>query len=374
MKKILFLTGTRADYGKLKSLIQAVERHPDLEPYIYVTGMHMLNRYGYTAQEVMKDKYRNVYMNINQYVGDKMEIVLANTVKGLSHYLHELKPDLLVIHGDRVEALAGAIVGALTNTLVAHVEGGELSGTIDDSIRHSISKMAHLHFVCNQEAFLRLRAMGESEGSIYEIGSPDYDVMFNCELPSLDSVKEYYDIPFESFGIVLFHPVTTESERFKIYSRSIVNAINKSDKNFVVVYPNNDEGSNYILEAYDRLNEKRIRIFPSISFERFVVLLKNSRLILGNSSAGIREAPCYGIPCVNLGDRQNKRFKHKSIADVGYGEDEILKAINQYWGKNFTDDIIRPFGQGDAAKRFIRSLEEDKLWETPIQKQVFFDF
>jgi UDP-N-acetylglucosamine 2-epimerase (hydrolysing) len=153
--------------------MQAVETHPEFESHIYVTGMHTLTKYGYTASEVTKDRYERIHINMNQHIGDKMEIVLANTVQGVSRYVHELKPNMIVVHGDRVEALGATIVGALTNTLVAHIEGGEVSGTIDDSIRHSISKLAHIHFVCNEDAYKRLRAMGEVKESIYEIGSPD---------------------------------------------------------------------------------------------------------------------------------------------------------------------------------------------------------
>jgi UDP-N-acetylglucosamine 2-epimerase (hydrolysing) len=367
------LTGTRADYGKLKSLIKAVSNHADFEPYIYVTGMHMLKRYGYTAHEVMKDNYKNIYMNINQHVGDAMEIVLANTVKGLSHYVHQMRPDMLVIHGDRVEALAGAIVGALTNTLVAHIEGGELSGTIDDSIRHSISKMAHVHFVCNKEASDRLHRMGENKANIYEIGSPDYDLMFSDSLPELSEVLDYYKIPFDEFGIILFHPVTTDVDRFGEYSKTLVEAVNRSGRNFVAIYPNNDQGSDLILDAYAELDSDRIKLFPSLSFERFIVLLKNCRLILGNSSAGIREAPCYGIPSLNVGDRQNKRFKHISIIDVGYEMGAILGAIEDNWGKNFSDCKVSHFGRGDSSEKFIAFLEEGRVWDTPIQKIIFDD-
>lgn len=373
MKKILFLTGTRADYGKLKSLLKAVEEHPDFELYIYVTGMHMLSRYGYTAQEVIKDEYKNVYMNINQHVGDNMDIILANTIKGLSHYIHELKPDMLVIHGDRVEALAGAIVGALNNILVSHIEGGEVSGTIDDSIRHSISKMAHVHFVCNNEAYERLYKMGEYKESIYEIGSPDYDVMFNTKLPSLEEVLEYYNIPFRDFGIILFHPVTTDADNFERYSKNLVNAINDSGRNFIAIYPNNDEGSNYILKSFEILDPNRVKLFPSLSFERFIVLLKHCHLMLGNSSAGIRESPCYGVPSVNIGDRQNKRFKHTSIIDVDYEAEDILKAISENWGKDFSDCKVNYFGNGDSAEKFIACLEEGSVWNTSIQKVVFDD-
>ena len=138
MKNILFLTGTRADFGKLKSLMHAVDDHTAFECSVFITGMHTLKKYGFTANEVKKSGFTNTYTYINQHHGDPMEMVLAETIKGLSRYIHEAKPDLLVIHGDREEALAGAIVGALTNTKVCHIEGGERSGTIDESIRHSV--------------------------------------------------------------------------------------------------------------------------------------------------------------------------------------------------------------------------------------------
>jgi UDP-N-acetylglucosamine 2-epimerase (hydrolysing) len=369
----LFITGTRADYGKLKSLIKAVENHPDFEAYIYVTGMHMLNRYGYTAGEIFKDGYDKVYTNINQHIGDKMEIVLANTVQGVSHYVHELKPDLIVVHGDRVEALGSTIVGALSNTLVAHIEGGELSGTIDDSIRHSISKLAHVHFVCNEDAHKRLHAMGEVKESIYEIGSPDYDLMFKENLPSLSEVLSYYKIPFDEFGILLFHSVTTDADNFADYARELVDAVNQSGRNFVAIYPNNDEGSNHIFDAFENMNCDRIKLFPSLSFERFVVLLKHCRVIVGNSSAGIREAPCYGIPSINIGDRQNKRFRHVSIIDVDYSRQEILDAIENNWNADFSGNKVNQFGSGDSAEKFISSIEDEAFWSRSIQKTVFDD-
>lgn len=372
MKKILFVTGTRADYGKLKSLIKSVEKHECFKPYIYVTGMHTLNRYGYTAQEVIKDSYENIYININQHIGDRMDMILSSTISGFSRYVHELYPDLIVTHGDRVEALAAAIVGALSNILVAHVEGGELSGTIDDSIRHSISKISHLHFVCNAEAFNRLKLMGEKEETIFEIGSPDYDLMFNAELPTLNSVLKYYDIPFEEYGIFMFHPVTTDYKKFAQYAKNVVSAINDSGKNFVAIYPNNDLGSEYIIQAFEELNKERVKIFPSISFERFLVLLENAKCIVGNSSAGIREAPCYGVPTVNIGDRQNNRYSTESIINVGYGFEEVAAAISYAWEVDYKNKKIKPFGKGDSAQRFIQCLENENFWKTPVQKGISF--
>lgn len=373
MKRVLFLTGTRADYGKLKSLIKCLEAEEGFEPYVYVTGMHTLSRYGYTAQEVIKDGYKNIYVNINHHAGDPMEMVLANTIKGMSRYVYELQPDMVVVHGDRVEAFAGAIVGVFTNTLVAHIEGGELSGTVDESIRHSISKLAHIHFVSNKDAYSRLCRMGEDPNSVYEIGSPDYDVMFQGDLPSIEEVKKYYEIPFDEYGIVIFHPVTTEYERFKLYSETFVEAINESGKNFVVIYPNNDDGGEYISNAYEKLNSKKTKIFPSVSFERFITLLKNCTCVLGNSSAGVREAPCYGIPVVDVGSRQDGRFRHDCILNVDYSKKNILDAIHSQWGADYSGCKINKFGDGRASERFFEILKGRKVWETSIQKKVCND-
>ena len=152
MKKIIYLTGTRADFGKLKSLINSTEESKGYENYIFITGMHLNNLYGFTADEIFKCKYKNTHCFINHESVRNMDLNLANTIKGFSEYVNKINPDLIVIHGDRVEALAGAIVGSLNNILVAHIEGGEVSGTIDELIRHAVTKMSHIHLVANQTA------------------------------------------------------------------------------------------------------------------------------------------------------------------------------------------------------------------------------
>lgn len=162
-KKLVFLTGTRADYGKIKSLIQEVEDLDGFEPYIFATGMHMLAKYGSTYKEILKDGYQNIYTYINQSGKESMDIILSNTILGFGNYIAELKPDAIVVHGDRLEALAGAIVGAFNNIKVFHIEGGEVSGTIDESIRHAITKFAHYHLVSNEKAKRRIMQLGEAE-------------------------------------------------------------------------------------------------------------------------------------------------------------------------------------------------------------------
>ncbi len=371
-RKVLFLTGTRADFGKMKPLMLAVESHINFECQIFITGMHTLQRYGYTVKEVIDTGFENIYTFMNQHVGDRMEMILASTIKGLSRYIHENKPDMLVIHGDRVEALAGAIVGALTNTLVCHIEGGERSGTIDESIRHSVSKLSHLHMVCNDEAVKRLIQMGEKKEFIHNIGSPDIDVMLSPDLPSLDSVKKHYDIPFENYSVVLFHPVTTDINNMPANAKAMVDALLECQQNFVVVYPNNDEGSDHIIKEYDRLkNRENFRVYPSIRFESFLTLLKNSKCMIGNSSAGIRETTFYGMPSINIGNRQNERYFAKSIINTDYNSREIHSAIQKAIN---TDKLERDsyFGEGNSAEKFMLLLGQENIWNAAGQK-LFHD-
>ncbi len=367
-KKILFITGTRADFGKLKPLIREVENDPTFEPHIFATGMHMLKRYGLTVLEIGKEGFRNVYRYINQDAHyQRMDSALASTIQGLGDYIREFPPDMIVVHGDRVEALAGAVVGALNNILVAHVEGGELSGTVDELLRHSVTKLSHLHFVANEEARDRLRRMGERAESIFAIGSPDIDVMLSENLPDLDAVREKYEIPFADYGILLYHPVTTEAHRIQRHSEDLVAAVRDSGMNFVVIAPNNDFGSEIISNAYRTLEgDPRFRFLVSMRFEYFLSLLKHARIIVGNSSAGIREAPVYGTPSLNLGTRQHKRFLCDSIVNVPEKKEAMLGVLQN------PPERSQPnyhFGRGDSARRFIQALREDSLWRTPIQKQ-----
>ncbi len=370
-KKIVFLTGTRADFGKLKSLIQIVEDHPLFESRIFATGMHMQRKYGLTVEEIEKSGFKNIYRYINVSSEKAMDLALAKTIEGFSNYINEEKPDLIVIHGDRVEALAGATVGALNNILVAHIEGGEVSGTVDELIRHSVSKLSHLHLVSNEEARSRLIQMGEQQSAIHVIGSPDVDIMLSQELPSLKKAMKRYEIPFKEYGVLMFHPVTTEVDDMRRQAKALVKSVLKSNKNYIVVYPNNDSGSSKILEEYASFEGKsQFRVFPSIRFEYFLVFLKNANFIIGNSSAGVREAPYYGVPTINIGSRQNNRVKNTNIINVKVNSKEILEAILTIGGK--LKPLENEFGRGRSDIAFKELLENDDFWKTSPQK-LFVD-
>lgn len=370
MKKIAFLSGTRADFGKIKSLIQILKDDDAFEPHIFVTGMHLDKTYGYTVLEIEKSGFDNIHRFDNTTSEHTMDLTLAKTIHGFSAYINQLNPDLIIVHGDRVEALAGAIVGSLNNTLVAHIEGGEISGTIDELIRHSVSKMSHLHFVANAQAKQRLLQMGEIPESVQVIGSPDVDIMFSENLPDLHDVKQYYTIPFEKYSIAMFHPVTTEIEKMEDYATQFVEALLQSGDDFLVVYPNNDLGSKAILNAYKKLEDNpKFRILPSLRFEYFLVLLKNTQYMIGNSSAGIRETPYYQIPTVNIGTRQQNRATAATILNSDYSKSAILKTIQKAKTTAFKAKGEINFGSGNSAQLFLETLKNKSIWKLSAQKQ-----
>jgi UDP-N-acetylglucosamine 2-epimerase (hydrolysing) len=368
-KTILFVTGTRADFGKLKPLIGRVAAADGFEHRIFATGMHMLSRYGATVTEIVNSGFQNIYPYLNQdpFGSSGMDLALANTIQGLGHYVREFSADLIVVHGDRIEALAGATVGALHNILVAHVEGGEVSGTVDELLRHAISKLSHIHFVANGEARNRLMQMGEAPETIFAIGSPDIDVMLSDSLPSLAEVRNRYEILFDEYCIFLYHPVTTELTDLEEKAERIWTALLESNRNFVVIHPNNDSGSDVLLRILSRhAGNSRFRCLPSMRFEFFLTLLKHSQSIVGNSSAGIREAPVYGVPTINIGTRQSNRFAHTSIQNVPDDSAAILDALRKV-PPHFA--ASNHFGDGNSAEQFMACLQSDVFWSTPKQKQ-----
>ena len=365
-KKIAFVTGTRADFGKLKSLMNKIQGDPAFELHVFVTGMHMLARYGSTHEEVEKSGFRNIYKFMNQNASDRMDHILSKTINGLSDYVHEIKPDLLVIHGDRVEALAGAAVGALNNLRVCHIEGGEVSGTVDELIRHAVSKLSHIHFVANASAQARLQQLGEREDSIYVIGSPDVDAM-NSSLPSMDEVRRRYSFDYSEHAVLLFHPVTSELPDLRRQTRALVDVLLDSDQHYIVIYPNNDHGTEIILEEYERFRgNPRFKMYPSIRFEYFLRILKEARFVIGNSSAGVREAPHFGLPAINLGTRQNNRVTHDSVISIAIEPQAMRAAIAV--AQHMVRRPVALFGTGNSAELFHAILQDENFWRHPTQK------
>lgn len=365
-KHIVFVTGTRADFGKLEPLAIAA-RDAGYRVSFFVTGMHMMERYGMTKIEVERVSGVEIFEFSNQSEGDPQDLVLATTILGFSDYCKIAKPDLVIVHGDRVEALACCLVCASNYLRCAHIEGGEVSGTIDELYRHCNTKLSATHFVSSDIAKARVMAMGEAEQTVYTIGSPELDAHRAPTGIDIAHVKEYYDIPFDEFGIVTFHSVTSETDTIGQQTRDLFDALQASGKNFVVILPNNDPGSVDIFNVLDALPEPQFRKIPSMRFLYFSELLRHASALIGNSSAGVREAPFLGLPSLDVGTRQNNRSQSPSITHVAASDaTAIADFFDHSWGKRYeTDD---GFGGGDTAERFLNVLADADFWARPLQK------
>jgi len=365
-KKLLFVTGTRADFGKLEPLAKAAQL-AGFEISFFITGMHMMSRYGETRLEVRRFANAQFFEFVNQREGDALDFILSKTILGFSDFVHEHRPDLVIIHGDRVEALAASIVCAMRYIRSAHIEGGEVSGTIDESIRHCNTKLCATHFVSSEAAKARVLSLGEAPERVFNIGSPELDTHAQPSGVSMAEVKARYAIPFDDYGIVIFHPVTSEVDTMGAQAQSLFACLEASGKNFVVIAPNNDPGTDDIFAVIEALPKDRFRLIPSMRFNYFSELMKNAAVMVGNSSAGVREAPFLGLPSLDVGSRQNNRAQAVSIVGCSAMDlEHIHQFLTNQWHVRYDADAT--FGDGIASDQFIRTLLLAEYWKISIQK------
>jgi UDP-N-acetylglucosamine 2-epimerase (hydrolysing) len=366
-QSLLFLTGTRADFGKLEPLAIAA-RDAGFDVSFFVTGMHMLDRYGLTKNEVHRTPGVTVHEFLNQRPGDPQDLILAKTVIGFSDYLAESPADLVIVHGDRVEALAGALVAATNYIRSAHIEGGEVSGTIDEVFRHCNTKLASQHFVSSDTAAKRVMALGEPADCVHVIGSPELDFHAGPSGVTIDEVRTRYSIPFAEYGIGIFHPVTSEARSMGAQAEALFGAMQASERQFVLVAPNNDPGSEAIFAVINKLPQDQFRVIPSMRFAHFSELMKNAACMIGNSSAGVREAPFIGLASLDVGSRQTNRAQSPSVVACSATDRAAIAAfLADDWGKTYPRHD--GFGVGRAADRFVAVLKDPAFWAQSLQKE-----
>ncbi|KAJ7157672.1 UDP-N-acetylglucosamine 2-epimerase [Mycena crocata] len=370
-ERLLFVTGTRADWGKLEPLAKAAAEAGYLTDF-FVTGMHMLEDYGMTKAEIHEFGRSLGGAGICEYVnhrpGDDPTSILAKTILGLRDLVQQEKPDMLIVHGDRLEAFAACTVSAQLSLRCAHIEGGEVSGSIDEQYRHCNSKLSTYHFVSSETAKRRVLSFGEDPSTIFNIGSPELDAHIHESGVTITEVKERYTIPFTEYGIVTFHSVTSETETIGAQAEGLFDCLTDSGKNFVVIFPNNDPGTEKIRDVIMRLDPNHFHCVPSLSFNHFSTLMKDCKAVIGNSSAGVRETPFLGIPSLNVGTRQHNRAeKAASITHASaFDKATIRQFLDLTWGKSFAPDY--GFGRGNAAQDFVDALGSEEFWQKDLQK------
>lgn len=375
-RKVCVVLTTRGNYAKMKSVIERIEADDRLELQLILGGMVVLEKYGRIAA-MLDSQGRKPARTINFVVEGENLATMAKSsglaMMDFSTAFEDLKPDVVIVIADRFECLPIAMCAAYMNIAVAHVEGGEVTGSIDESIRHAITKLSHLHFPASQEAAARIERMGEDPASIHVVGASSMDILRRLDLTDLAPVREYQkdygvgpmiDLVPKRYLTVIQHPVTTEYDENLLHVKETIAALNELNMPTVWIMPNMDAGSDGINKAIRKYREspesRHTHFFKSLPIECYGPLLKNAACILGNSSSGIREAAYLGTPSVNIGTRQNGRQRGRNVIDVGYDASEIVAAVRQQLGAGvYPSDSL--YGDGYAADKIVHVLETASL-------------
>jgi len=376
IRKICIVTGNRSEYSKLKFVMKAIEEHPKLELILIVTASHLLDDFGKTVEVIKQDGFKINSIARTVAAGEDLESMVKSVglcILEAPTLLNLYKPDIVLISGDRFDILGIAISAAFMNIPLAHLEGGETTGAVDESIRHAITKLAHIHFPATVKSAQRIIKMGERPDMVFNVGCPSVDVMLSKMNKSSDEIyKKYNWNKDKPFLLVVQHPLTTEYRDCSQQIRETLEAISELKINTIMLYPNVDAGSK------DMVREIRLAglakkidhviLDKNIIFEDYISLLANASCIVGNSSSGIRESCYFGTPAVNIGTRQNRRERGKNVIDVDYNKAEIKGAILECikHGKYLPEYI---YGKGNANQKIVEILSTISL-ENIVQKEI----
>ncbi|HDL1057004.1 TPA: UDP-N-acetylglucosamine 2-epimerase (hydrolyzing) [Enterococcus faecium] len=382
MKKILIVSGTRADYGIYKPVAENLLQD-NWDVSFVVSGMHLSHKYGFTKELILADGFRisgevqSLFLENNK---GNMARSVALEINGFTNIFEQTSPDFVLLLGDRGEMLAAAIACLYLGIKTAHIHGGEVSGTVDESIRHAITKIASVHFAATEKSKERLIKMGEDSWRVFPVGAPRIDTILNNRLPSFRDIKEKYHLKFEKKKYVLqvFHPVVTELENIEKQILALINSMEQQSQPIIGILPNSDAGSEIIRKMYQKYLKTDIIYITNLEPEEYLTILKECKFMIGNSSSGIIEAASFKIPVINLGTRQNGREQSKNIINANLNENEIETALNKIQDPQFIKslkNVKNIYGDGNSSRRITKTLNqilndgEDIKW---IQKQIAY--
>ncbi len=379
MRKIAVVTGTRAEYGLSRSIFKAIEQNNSLELAVIVTGMHLMKEFGCSYRLIEEDGFRiehNTGVVQKDDTGYAMAEAFGRNVISITRALAEIKPDIMMVLTDLGHTLAGAIAASHLNIPVAHVHGGDVSGGIDELIRHATTKFSHIHFPASELSAERLHRMGEEPWRIFMFGAPGIDEIKNSKpIGENDLLEKYRLHPGETFVLVIQHPVTTEEDVGK-QIRETISAIQELKIRAIIIYPNVDAGGRIIIKEYQKLrSEPYISMYKNIPRQDYLSLLKYASCMIGNSSSGIIEAPYFRLPVINIGMRQRNRQRAGNVIDVEYNSHQIVNAVKKAISKEFIeslDNITSPYGKGDAGEKMTRVLAEIEIDDKLINKVLSY--
>jgi len=361
MRKICYISGTRADFGLMKNTLQIINQDKDLDLEVIATGMHLLSEYGNTCQEIYDaglNVISKVKVELSGISGSQMSIALGNQIIGITSTLEKSKPDLVLLLGDRGEMLAGVIASLHLNIPTVHIHGGELSGTVDESVRHAISKMAHYHFTATNNSKDRLIKMGEIKGNIFVTGAPGLDEIRGAQLIPKEVLLEQYGIDRKKpFILLLFHPVVQQTNDINEQVAIIMESLFSCNIQILALMPNADSGGKVISSILKRYQEQqKIKTAAHLTRLNFLSLVSEAEVLVGNSSSGIIEAASLGTPVVNIGSRQNLRERSNNVVDVSIEKSQIISGISKAISLN-KSLFKNVYGDGKSSKRIVNLLK-----------------
>lgn len=380
--KVLFLTGSRSDWGYIKPLLTLC-KNKKIKNFLCVTNMLLLDSFGRAVNEIKKEGFKvdeEIYMTLDGYNTYTTSKSMGLFILSFTDILKKYDPDWVVLAGDRFETLAASISCAYNNIPIAHIQAGEVSGNIDGAARHAIGKFAHLHFASNKDAQKRLIKLGEEKYRIKVTGAPQLDgikQIVKQNKNTFDKIKVQYDLPnTKNFLLVIFHSVTEEINKLKKYSDELIKSLNSFNFKKVWVLPNNDPGSKFIRDKILINRSDKNLIYENFPRDHFLSILKNCKAIVGNSSCGIIEAPTFKIPCVNIGRRQMNRCQGKNVINVkNVSKKNIILSVKKAMSDNFINNLKNfdnPYGDGNSAKKIIKHLQEMKNESNLLKKTLTY--
>ena len=384
MRKIAVVTGSRAEFGILRPLIKEIDDSSDLDLRLFVTGLHLLDSYGMTVKDIKRDGLK-IESTVEMYSSNERDPEyhgkgLAKGIHNFTSLLNTVNPDLLIVLGDRLEELAAILAAATLVIPIAHIHGGDKtdSGHIDESIRHSISKFAHVHFTVSQFSSERLLKMGEEDWRVYQVGAPGLDTILNKQPINKETLAKKLDLDLgKDTFVCIFHPVIIEQDAMGQQMSEVLDALQEINKQTVIIYPNNDSGAGEIIEEIEkRTYVNTFRIFKNLPHLEYFSLLRYAKALVGNSSSGIIEAPSLRLPVINIGSRNVGRDHGENVIFVDANRDEIKKAIkkvlNDIKFKRKVANCSSPYGDGNASKRIVKVLREIEINGTLLRKQITY--
>lgn len=382
MRKICVVTSTRAEYGLLYWLLKEISADSELKLQLIVTGMHLSPEFGLTYKEIEKEFKIDKKIEILSSSHTSLDICaeMARVYEKFAPALVELKPDILVLLGDRYEIFGVAGVASIMQIPIAHIHGGETTqGAFDEAFRHSITKMSHIHFAATNEYANRIIQLGEDPNRVFNVGGTSIENIKKLNLLSKEEFEKSIKFKLAKKNILItFHPATLENSCAREQFNELLNALDElDDTNFIFTKANSDTDGdviNKMIDEYVSENSQKAVAFASLGQLRYLSAIKFVDIVLGNSSSGLLEVPSFKKATINIGDRQKGRARASSVIDVRPFKEEILAAIKRAYSKEFEQtlkDTINPYDGGNPSKKMVKILKEIKL--DGILKKKFYD-